>query len=169
MQVSSAWNVGEHLHNPVMGVITDYFSAPSDEAAASVFNRPGGPAQPLGDAPPLDTLESKGIDPAVKLGKLEAIITGQSWRDVFAKPSHGKTLAHDDEGYLLVCTVSVELQALLVAATPGQLAEWAVPWSQTEEFRGAKPDSLTWFLDELAALAGRASARDERLYCWICV
>jgi hypothetical protein len=152
-----------------MGVITDYFSAPSDEAAARVFDRPGGPAQPLGDAPPLDTVESKGIDPAVMLGTLEAIITGRSWQDVFAKPGHGKALAHDDEGCLLVCAVSVELQALLAPATSGQLAAWAVPWSQTEEFRGAEPDSLTWFLDELAALARRASARDERLYCWICV
>jgi hypothetical protein len=152
-----------------MGEITDYFSAPSDEVAASVFNRPGGPSEPLADAPPLDTLQSKRVDPAVNLATLEAIITGQSWQDVFAKPSHGKVLAHDDEGYLLVSTVSVELQARLAAATPGQLAEWAVPWSQTEEFRGANPDSLTWFLGELAALARRASARDERLYCWICV
>ena len=152
-----------------MGVITDYFSAASDEAAASAFDYLGGPAQARGDAPAFDTLEAKGVDPVVNLGMLESIITGRSWREIFDKPEHGTVLVHDDEGCRLVVTVSEELRALLTVAAPGQLAEWVIPWSQTEEFRGASPGSLAPFLGELAALARRASARGEHLYCLISV
>ena len=61
-------------HNAVMGVFTDYFSAPSDEAAASVLDRVGGPVRPAkgpSPLPPFDTFESKGLDPYVIIGKLE--------------------------------------------------------------------------------------------------
>ena len=51
-----------------MGVLTDYFSAPSDEAAASALDRVGGPARPgngPSPLPPFDTFESKNLDPYV--------------------------------------------------------------------------------------------------------
>jgi hypothetical protein len=83
-----------------MGVLLDYFSAPSDEVAATAINRIGGPSQPSEDMPPLppfDTLQTKGIDPAVMLGKLEALITSRGYKDIKDGPRSGKPLAIVDE------------------------------------------------------------------------
>ena len=68
-----------------MGVWYDYFSAASDEAAASAIDLVG----ELGtsDGPLFDTLFAKDID-AVKLGALEALLTGRDYEQIMAGP-HG--------------------------------------------------------------------------------
>jgi integrase len=48
-------------HTADMGTLTDYFSAPSDESAASALDRVGGPGQPTAGPlpmPPFDTFQS---------------------------------------------------------------------------------------------------------------
>ena len=72
-----------------MGVLFDYFSAPSDEIAATAINRTGGPSRPSEDTPPLppfDTLETKGIDPSVVLWQLEALVTGRDYAEIADGP-----------------------------------------------------------------------------------
>jgi hypothetical protein len=155
-----------------VGVLFDYFSAPSDEMAATAINRIGGPSQPSEDMPPLppfDTLQTTGIDPAVMLRKLEALITSQGYEDIKDSPRSGKPLAIVDEGELLVLTLTDELQIAMADADDERLAAVAVPWSQIEEFQGVNPDALAPWLSEFAKLARRARDKGERLYCWVCV
>jgi hypothetical protein len=155
-----------------MGVLTDYFSAPSDEAAASALDRVGGPARPAtgpSPLPPFDTLESKGLDPYVIMGKLEEALTGQDYRVITAGSQYARVVAgRGDEGPW-VCKVSSPLQAALALAGSGEFARAAVEWSRAEEHHGASPEDLTWVLEGLSGLARRATAKDEHLYCWVCL
>lgn len=156
-----------------MGVLFDYFSAASDEAAASAISLLGGPGAPSAGtsaASSFDTVPVKGIDPVVQLGTLEALLTGREYEQVMAGPRAGHVLAAQDGGERLVVTLTDELQAALADAGDTQLAAVAAPWSQTEEFFGhGDPQILAGLLRELAALARRARGKDERLYCWVCV
>ena len=182
-----------------MGVIYDYFSADSDEQAASVIDRLDGPgaraaSPPSGEAPRrglfrrkvdllvapteapppdlvFDTVPGHGIDPVVQMGTLEELLTGRSYDDEIATdPRNGHTVAVRDGGERHVLTLTHSLATALAQASDERLAEVAVPWSQTEEFWGdADPDVLTDFLHSLAALARRAQATQQLLYCWVCV
>jgi hypothetical protein len=155
-----------------MGVLTDYFSAPSDEAAATAIDRVGGPALPTAGSPvlpPFDAVQMKGIDPYINLGTLESILTGLDYDAIVADPNHAGLIAQRDDDGPWVCAVSATLQEALATADSAQLARAAVPWSQTEEFHGAAPESLMWVLEQLADLARRATANGHRLYCWACL
>ena len=155
-----------------MGVLTDYFSAPSDQAAASALDRVGGPAQPAdgpSPQPPFDTFQSKGLDPYVLMGKLEEALTGQGYRVITADPQYGRKVAERGADGPWVCKISSPLQAALAQAGSDELTRVAVRWSQAEEHHGAAPESLAWVLEKLSGLARRATAKDEHLYCWICL
>ncbi|MCW2931738.1 MAG: hypothetical protein JWM19_2700 [Actinomycetia bacterium] len=154
-------------HNAVMGVLTDYFSAPSDEAAASVLDRPGGPV--AGPVPlPFDAVESKGLDPHVVMGKLEEALTGQDYWAVTTDPQYARVILARGDGGPWVFKVSSRLQAALAAADGITLARAAVEWSQAEELQinGVSPD-MSGILEDLAGLARRAAAKEEHLYCWV--
>src|SRR5262249_24967029 len=130
----------------------DYFSAASDEAAASAIGLLGGPGVPLAGpsrlglaevhhtgAPqgaPFDTVPTKGIDPLVQLGTLEALLTGRDYEQIVTGARAGHVLANQDGGQRLVVTLTEELQAALADADDEQLASAAVPWSQPEQFWG---------------------------------
>ena len=60
-------------------------------------------------------------------------------------------------------------QAALATAHSDQLKRADMLWTQTEEFRWAAPQSMLWVIEELADLARRATAKSERLYCWVCL
>jgi hypothetical protein len=155
-----------------MGILTDYFSASSDEAAASALDRLGGPAQPTAGPsplPPFDTFQSKGLDPYVLMGKLQEALTGQDYWVITADPQYGRTVAERGADGPWVYRVSSPLQAALAIADGDEFARAAVKWSQAEEHYGAAPESLIWVLEELSDLARRASARGEHLYCWLCL
>lgn len=115
-----------------MGVLFDYFAAASDEEAATVVDRVGGPGSQatmitlpegrqrgifrrkrpapepaLGADPDLvvhDTLSVKGIDPVVQLGTLEELLTGRPYDEVVDDPRSGHNLAMRDGGERLVVT-----------------------------------------------------------------
>ncbi|MEV6967426.1 hypothetical protein AB0M47_20210 [Hamadaea sp. NPDC051192] len=180
-----------------MGVLYDFFAAPTDDAAAATIDLPGGP----GGAEPssaelqaalrandraamrrlmmpkvrlsehgLDVLCVKGIDPVVQMATLEQLLTGTSTDAIFSRARSGKAVAIRDEGERLVLTLTDELQAVLSATTEQQLDAVAVPWSQTDEFWGnGEPEILAHFLRQLALLARTAAAAGNRLYCWVCV
>jgi hypothetical protein len=181
-----------------MGVLFDYFAAASDEEAATVIDRVGGPgSQATMVAPPVgrqrgifgrkrpapepalgtdpdlvvyDTLSVKGIDPVVQLGTLEELLTGRPYDDVVDDPRSGHNLALRDGGERLVVTLTDPLTAALAEASDEILERVARPWSETEEFwNAADPTDLAEFLKELAGLAQRAQAGDQKLYCWVCV
>ncbi|HXW45343.1 MAG TPA: hypothetical protein VEL03_11185 [Streptosporangiaceae bacterium] len=180
-----------------MGVMYVYFAAPSDAAAADMAMRQGGPGGPVpvspavmeamraGDRQALRqlmrpqvrrsdagvlVLEAKGVDPLVQMGTLAALLTGEQYDVVVGGPRSGRQVAGNGEGGPWVVTLTDELPAALTASTADQLAAVAVPWSQTEEFRGqAAPEALADFLLALAELARQALQASERLYCWICL
>lgn len=181
-----------------MGVMYDYFAALSDAAAAEMVMLQGGPGGRMPVSPALleairagdreairlaarpkvrmsDSgvlvLETKGIDPLVQMGTLEALVTGEQYDVVVSRPRAGQQVAERSQGEgPWVVTLTDQLQAALAAAPRDQIVAVAVPWSETEEFRGqGDPEILAEFLLELADLARQANLRGERLYCWICL
>jgi hypothetical protein len=149
-----------------MGVLCDYFAAPTDTVAASVVDLDGGPAA---HAIPLPTIQVKGIDPVVQMGTLEAILTGQSHDDIWTEHVV-PILADHDGGERLVVRLRDELVTALAQAKPKELKRTSVAWSKTEEFWGrAGPKDLLRLLASLAELARGALARSATLYCWVCV
>ncbi len=144
-----------------MGVLFDYFAAPSDESAGETIDLDGGPGQAG-----LAVVQTKGIDPVVQLGKLESLLTGAGYETVVANPRSGHPAAIRDEGERLVLTITDELQDALADASPEQLDAVAVPWSRIEEFSGnGRPEELAHFLGELAQLSRDALENGDRLYC----
>jgi hypothetical protein len=155
-----------------MGVLTDYFSAASDEAAASALDRVGGPAQPAAGPsplPPFDTFQSKGLDPYVIMGQLEEALTGQDYRVITASPQYARKVTERGAKGPWVIKVSRPLQAALAQAAGDELARAAGEWSRAEEVHGASPEDMIRLLEDLCGLARRATAKDEHLYCWVCL
>jgi len=179
-----------------MGVLFEYFAADSDEVAASVIDRLGGPGacavppapsitrrrlfrRAVDQAPALrenapelvfETVSVKGIDPVVQLGTLEELLTGRPYDDIVEDPRSGQEVATRNGGERLVLTLTESITTALAEAGNDRLSGVAVPWSRTEEFWGAgDPEVLASFLGDLAGLARRARARDQQLYCWVCV
>lgn len=149
-----------------MSVIYDYFSAASDDQAATVIGVDGGPTA---EGSGFDTAPVGGIDPVVQLGTLEALLTGTPYDDVTEDPRAGHNLVMSEDYDQIVITVTDALATALAAADDARLAVISAPWSQTDELAGSDPTALTGFLRELAALARRAEASGHRLYCWVCI
>ncbi|MGW6446010.1 hypothetical protein [Lentzea sp. NPDC055074] len=139
-----------------MGVLYDYFAAPSDELAATAID--GGP---VGVFP---TVETKSLDPAVVMGELEELLTGRPYDDVSEDPRWGHDVAMELDGEVLVLTVTDGLRDGLAAAD--DLAGTAVAWARIEELDGFDPVVLADILGNLRALAVEAKKNGERLYCW---
>lgn len=159
---------GRSCHYRAVGILSDYFSAASDEVAAAVIDVSGGPCAAAD--PDLEVLELKGLEPWVLLGKLEGLLTGRDYESVTENPRWGHAVADRDDGELLVVAVTDEMQAALATSSEAELRRVAVPWSQVEEFWGStEPSDLAEILFELAQLARAATARRERLYCWVSV
>ena len=178
-----------------MGVMYEYFAAKSDEVAAEFVD--DGPGGPLPAAPALQealrtgdrdairrarrpkvrigpsgvlALATRGIHPVIQMADLESLLTGETYDDIATRPRCGRLLAERNGGGKLVETLTDELQIALAAAGTEKLLAVAVPWSQTEDFRGqGDPEVLSHFLLELADLARQATQRGERLYCWSCL
>lgn len=154
---------------PRMGLLTDYFSAASDELALTTLRTDG----PLHAEPPFTTVELKGIEPSVTLARLAQALTGADYETVTADPDWDRPLIEydeDDEVEQYVSGVAEKLRLTLTQADDVRLAEAAVQWAQAEEFGGfADPDVLTEIVKELAGLARHATEQGERLYCWVCL
>lgn len=154
-----------------MGVHYEYFSAASDEEAATVVGRLGGPSsqttvlrwdesrrrilgrrrQPptpvVGTDPDLvvyDTVFANGVDPVVMLGTLETLITTRAYDDVVEDPRSGHAVAERDGDECLVLTVTDSLAAALADASENALAQAAVPWSETEAFWDSPIPTMSW-------------------------
>ncbi|MFG2004388.1 hypothetical protein ACGFNU_35075 [Spirillospora sp. NPDC048911] len=141
-----------------MSVLSDYFSAPSDEEAAHAITES---LSSLFD----DVLQMNNLFPDYHLVPLEAFLTGRSTEEIEKGPRHGKLLASVDDHQVMVVTVSDELMVSLAAASPQRLVEAAESWSRFEDFQGSDTSGLVDFLRELADLARRAMTDEEHLYC----
>jgi hypothetical protein len=145
-----------------MSMFCDYFAAGSDEDAGAAI---GGVVS--GET---DVVSAKGIDPLVQLGTLEELLTGRPFDDICAGPRSGVLIKDGGDGERVVVSVTDELCTALADASDERLAQVAVPWSQTEEFFGeADPEQLAEVLGALAALAQRARAAEQRLFCLVSV
>lgn len=144
-----------------MGNLYDYFSAPDDQTAAATLE--GSP-----DPERFDVMSAGGIDPAVQLGTLESLLRAVPYEQVMASRGQGMLVSDPNSDSNWVIRLTDTLRDALAAATPGQLAEVAVPWSQTDEFWGrGDADLLASVLGDFAGLAQRARARGDHLYCWV--
>lgn len=138
--------------------ITDYFIAPDDAAAAAIIERHG--PVPAG----VPAVESKGLDPAVNMGTLEAFLTGRDYDEVVELPRHAEAVSDTSEIPVIV-TVTDTLRDALASADDRQITAAAARWAETEELAGSDPEGLADFIRELAALA-RQAGDTQRLYCF---
>ncbi|PTR32300.1 hypothetical protein C8K36_1011352 [Rhodococcus sp. OK519] len=171
-----------------MSAITDYFSAPSDAAAAAALDglidldpediasaaelyrtSPDEAAVPRVRIAASGTpvLQAKGIDPTVALGRLESALTDRSYEDVAAGPRRGSMVADSDSGDSFVLSVADELRDALAGSDPRALVTAARNWI-FDEAAGPSEESVP-FVSALAALASTAVSRGDRLYCRIIV
>ena len=137
--------------------ITDYFLAPDDTSAAAVIDERG--PVPAG----LPTVESKGLDPAVNLGFLEAFLTGHTYEEVTALPRQGAAVS-DTSQLPVIVAVTDTLRDALATATDEQIPTVAARWAETEELAGTDPAGLADFIRRLADLARKAD--NQHLYCY---
>lgn len=153
-----------------MGLLCDYFAAPSDEEAATTIDWEGGPSKPEPEsAAGYQTLDLSGIDPVVQMATLEEILTGRTFDEIMDDPS-ADVVVDRDEGERLVVRLSESLQSSLASSNEESLRSAAADWAETEEFWGeGDPNHLAGVLASLAKLASDATASNKRLYCWVCV
>jgi len=180
-----------------MGVMYDYFAAPSDEAAAATIDLPGGPGGPLPPLPVpfrdlvaqhgiegarrfmkstvrisdagIPAVFTKGFDPTTDLGAVHAVLTGAS-RDVVRDQLGGAVIAERDGGEQLILSISAKVRDSLAASTPGDLQSAAGEWAEVEApYRQIDVEGASGLLEQLAELARVARDRGDGLYCWVCV
>lgn len=144
-----------------MGILTDYFIAPDDAAAAGALAQ--------GPASAFQTVEGNGLEPTVHLGTLEEILTGRSFEEILDDTDDADPIAQEDDYSRFVQPVSTSLLAALTAASREELATAATAWSLTEELVGADPEPLLAFLTDLTELAKTATDTNAAIYCWMCV
>lgn len=173
-----------------MGLICEYFAAPSDEEAAAVVHRLGGPGDASGQVRPekrrslfhrrartvdepvtpavaYPTVDGVGVEPVVQMGELEAVLTGRPPDDAV---QGGDVIASVDDGACLVVRLTSTLTDALAAAEGTDLLDVATRWSATEEFWGeGDPVLLADLIAGLARLARDARADGAELYCWVSV
>lgn len=144
-----------------VGNLYHYFSAADDQTAATALEHSPDPAR-------FEVLDAGGIDPAVQLGTLEALLRDVDYEAVAADPRQCTLIGSaGDEGPWIV-TLTDTLRDALADAHPDLLASTAVPWSRTEEFYGGgDADLLADFLNRIAVLARSARDQGHRLYCWM--
>jgi hypothetical protein len=154
-----------------VAVLFDYFAAPSDEVAATVVDRIGGPGSSAHPAAPaaFRTVRAPGVDPVVLMGSLEVLLTGRSFEEILDDPTSGPVVAgHGGERAVVRLTSS--LARALAECDEERIAAVAVPWSRAREFWGrGDPEALAVLLRSLASVARDAAADRQALYCWVCV
>ena len=152
--------VHDGSQNGVMGLLTEYFTAPDDARAAAVVST-AGPSRTG-----LAAVDAYGIEPFVQMGTLEEIITGRPYEQIAA--GQPDPVASLGGGKVLVTRLRDELVRALADLDEQRVTAVATTWAGTEEFWGATdPEALA---DLLRALGGLARSGDgDGVYCWLSV
>jgi hypothetical protein len=156
-----------------MGVLTDYFRAPSVAAVQEqMAQRDGGPlVSEDSQSSAFDGVELKGVDPAVTLGRLAAFAMDTAYSsDLFEDRLIWPEGGEQDTEHLGPWVVALDDRTRdTLAGVPAQrVPDLAERWAAIEEFRGViTVDGLRSAVEQLTALAGRARDSGESLYCWI--
>ncbi len=152
-----------------------YYAAADDRAALDLVDLTvtvGGLPRDPGPSPPgrgaLPTTRrfprpvfTDRVDPVVRCGRLEELLTARPHAEVLADPRSARPLGPPDRADPLVVTVTLGLQRALAAAAPADLRD-AVAASADGPAAGRRdrPD-----VHRLARLAREALAADLLLYC----
>ncbi|MBO0607424.1 hypothetical protein [Myceligenerans salitolerans] len=149
-----------------MGIVTEYFAAATDEAAAEVLRVPGGPSAPADGSPPrFDSVTLPSVDPFIMLAGLAQALSGRPYGEITADPRHGALVASSgDEGPWIV-TVTTDLTKDLASVAPARLARATREWVRASE-PPVPAHRLTAAVLLLGELATRAVADGRGLYCW---
>lgn len=157
-----------------MGVLFDYFRAPSHDSALSMFSDRAG----LSRHGSYDVIDCNGIDPYAAVGKLVGLLLGVPYEEmVFAGiPVHRVPepvyLADEEDGSRVLVKLSILARDRLAAADRSSLVEAAPLWAGIEEFGHRNlpsADEVLPWAEDLSGLARRARSAEEMLYCAICV
>ena len=144
-----------------MGVFCDYFRAPDTASVAELMVRTDGDTPLDVHNGQIDGVDAEGIDPAVALGKIVALILGREWEPglVPARPVWQEDLeCHEGPWVLDVGDVALHaLAGLDVTRIPALI----------RSLPNTDPQWLAETLESLAALARRTTASGRRLYCWV--
>lgn len=152
-----------------MGNFYDYFSAPTPEVAAAVIDWESGPGSPPENIAPLPYVDAESVDPAVLIGRLEALLTDRTLEEVAERPSR-QPIAIKDGGMQLVLAVHDQLTEALATTDPANDDAIASEWATAEEFWGyGDPAYLSDRISQLRDLAIGAREAGHQLYCWTCL
>ncbi|MFE4397250.1 MULTISPECIES: hypothetical protein [Streptomycetaceae] len=170
-----------------MGVLTDYFRAGDAATVVRALELGDGVLPPFdGDGSSggafdgaFDGVEAKGVDPTVLLGQLVAAALGEPWRvDLVTEtavwpttPAPGPSGPEDEDDPWAtgpwVTRLGPAARDALAGVPDERVPEVVARWAEAEEWGGADPSDLLPLVEELIALARRARAAGEQLYCWM--
>ena len=149
-----------------MGVLYDYFRAPGPAEVRRHLDENEGSSP----AEVFDSVDLKMIDPGVALSQLLEFATGRK------APDRERLIwpvgVADDPDYMgpWVTVLADEARDILAAIPAGRVSGLAERWTGIEEFSGfLDAEFLSGVLTDLSALAVRARAQGESLYCWCCL
>ena len=169
-----------------MSAITDYFTASSDEIAATALEGlldldpdvveaarvlyrtdPEEASRPRVGSASSGTpiLQAKGIEPSIALSRLEAALTGRTYEQVKSGRRRGALVAADEDAF--VFTVADELRDALAGLDSDAVTAAARVWIFDEAVEPSEASAP--FLTALADLATGAAARGESIYCHMVV
>jgi hypothetical protein len=152
-----------------MSLLCDYFAAPSDHAAALTIDWDGGPSRPNDGKHGYEVIALGSIEPVVLMGQLEALLTNRSVMEILGDPGHDP-VADRHSGERLVMPIGERLAEALASLQEARIPEVAAEWAHAKEFWGrVGPTDLIDPLAELVALARKAQAQSQRVYCWMSV
>jgi hypothetical protein len=156
-----------------VGMLYDYFRCADTSAVIELMQRTdGGPVAVGGLEQVVDAVDAKGINPDLALAQLIGLV-------IDAPPVVGlvKTTlvwpagVEDDPDYEGPWVEAIDdgTRDVLAAVPDPRIPELAARWGRTEElpeYEELAPDTLASVLTDLVALARRARAAHEHVYCW---
>jgi hypothetical protein len=152
-----------------MSLLCEYFAAQSESDAALTVDWEGGPSRPTDGQHGYEVIALGGIEPVVLMGQLEGLLTGRSVMEVLDDPGHSP-VAQRDGGERLVIPVGERLEAALASLDETRIPDIAASWARAEEFWGVVgPTDLVAPVTQLVALARKARAESQHVYCWMSV
>jgi hypothetical protein len=158
-----------------MGVLYDYFRAPSDDVVVALMDKHDGDSPGGIDGWATPVVDLKAVDPSIVLSQLVGFVAGRlspavSARDRLVWPAGGENDVEHQGPW--VTRLADEVRDALAGLDEARLVEVATAWTGIEEFRHYDDNTVESSAGIITLLVGLArGARDagEHLYCWICL